>query len=243
MRTIEAREIYWEMPVMAEEIKPIGALSLAECVDKLFSLKLAQYPKLKDALNSMVRNKLIDHHKTAPMGGKNSRTKVYYPRDQLTTMFNATLLHGVFADPRLVKNIFIDTGTRQKMAQWLRTLLMDRNSVVGIGLISGEVVRFLEVLRSEDSLREVRLANPFVELPQLSLGGVSSIMQGLLVQGAVLPAGDSMMVAYLNGELERAWHHAKNLKTEHKTLLQYQQLIIQEYEAAVEFDSTLDFFK
>ena len=89
---------------MAEPVIPHSALSLADCVDKLFGLKLSRYPKLKDALNSMSRNGLILHAKTAPMGGKDSRAKVYYPRGQLTTIFNATLLHGVFADPRLVKD-------------------------------------------------------------------------------------------------------------------------------------------
>lgn len=230
---------------MVEPGIPADALSLAECINKLFGLKLARYPKLKHALESMSRNDLIDHVKTAPLGGKNSRGKVFYPRDQLTTIFNATLLHGFFADPKLVKELFLKPDKRLEMAQWLRTLLLDRNSVVGIGLISREVVRFLDLLDSDADLRSIRIANPFVELPQLSLDGVTSVMQGMMVQSAVLSAGDSMVVAYLNGELEQAWTLATALEirpTSHSILDKYRQLIIREYEAAIEFDKTLDLF-
>ena len=228
---------------MVDNHIPLGTLRLADCIDKLFGLKLSKYPKLKDALESMRRNEIIKAHTTAALGGKNSRGKVYYQKDQLTTIYNATLLYGIFADSLIVRDIFEKTTKRLEMTQWLSSLLQDRNSVVGIGLISQEVVRFLNVLGSDADLREVRLANPFVELPQLSLGSVTSIIQGMLIQSAVLSTGDSMMVAYLNGELERAWKLASELDTDNAILLLYRQLIINEYDAAVEFDETLDFFR
>ncbi|TOP04209.1 hypothetical protein CGH23_23885, partial [Vibrio parahaemolyticus] len=77
-------------------------------------------------------------------------------------------------------------------------------------------------------------------LPQLSIGNITSVMQALLAQSAVLSDGETMMLYYLNGDLEKAYEAASSLQTEHPVLSKYQSLISQQYLEANEFDNLLD---
>ena len=222
---------------------PLDAQPVAQCMETLFGIKLAKYPELKNAINSMIRNGLIESVKTPPEGGKDSRGKVFIPKDQLTVLYNATLLHGVFSNAGQVKKIFTEEAVRVEVSQWLSELLIHRHSVVGVGLYPREVSDFINTLTGNADLRTHRLPNPFVELPQLSLGSFTSVMQGLLAQAASLSPGDSMMSAFLEGELEQAWKQAKKLQTDNSLLLKYQALIVSAYEEADDFDKTLDSFR
>ena len=80
-------------------------------------------------------------------------------------------------------------------------------------------------MESDILLSETRLPNPFHELPQLSIGNVTSVMQALLAQSAVLTDGEIMMLYHLNGELQKAYGAAPSLQTEHPVLSKYQSLI------------------
>ena len=95
-------------------------------VRDLFGLKLGDFPKLKDQLNSLVRNGLI-HVDAERISHRNRRS---LPECELTTLFNATLLLAIFPDPAMVKSIFVNAEARRKAATFADLIVMNRQSLL-----------------------------------------------------------------------------------------------------------------
>lgn len=219
-------------------------LTTAECVCRLFGIKLSHHTKLKNQLNSLTRNKLIKSEKEDSNLTPGSRGKVRIPISELPTVHNAVLLMGIFGDPKNTKRIFEDHVYRAEMANWVEALLFERQSIVGIDLYSEVVHQFIIHFSDETfNLKEHKLPTPFVALPQLALEGKSDIFQALLTQSAMQSASDSMMLAYLNNDIDKAYTLSLSVQTDNPALVKYQQLIQRKYQEAVDFEKTLEIFR
>jgi|TARA_R110001592_G_scaffold332771_1_gene616330 hypothetical protein len=223
---------------------PFTVSTVAEAALKLFNIKLAQYPKFKDAINTLLKMKgfIQQEDKPKKYDGDDHRYPTLILNDHLVKLHNAVLLQAFFK-PREIKAIFERQQNRQDAADAIELIMINRQSILGVGLLAAEVVAFITMLRSDTDLSEEKLPNPFVELPQLSLNGVSNIMKELITQSAALSLGESMIVFYLNGDLEQAYSVASEMQSENVIVQKFKNKIITEYHQADEFDKTLDFLK
>ncbi|HFD4275114.1 TPA: hypothetical protein ACF3ZC_004941 [Vibrio parahaemolyticus] len=215
-------------------------LSPPDAIRKLFSVELSEHKSFKDLVYPLVRSKGFLIVNKEQMGIGSEKNHLLIARESLNKFHNAVLLQGFFADSKRVKAIFTDSGKRMEAAEFLNVILAGRQSIIGVGIQSEALEQFINIMKSSVSLSENRLPNPFYELPQLSIGNITSVMQALLAQSAVLSDGETMMLYYLNGDLEKAYEAASSLQTEHPVLSKYQSLISQQYFEANEFDNLLD---
>ncbi|EIA1623676.1 hypothetical protein V8046_002264 [Vibrio parahaemolyticus] len=215
-------------------------LSPPDAIRKLFSVELSEHKSFKDLVYPLVRSKGFLMVNKEQMGIGSEKNHLLIARESLNKFHNAVLLQGFFADSKRVKAIFTDSGKRMEAAEFLNVILAGRQSIIGVGIQSEALEQFINIMKSSVSLSENRLPNPFYELPQLSIGNITSVMQALLAQSAVLSDGETMMLYYLNGDLEKAYEAASSLQTEHPVLSKYQSLISQQYLEANEFDNLLD---
>ncbi|MHA9725339.1 hypothetical protein [Vibrio parahaemolyticus] len=214
-------------------------LSPPDAIRKLFSVELSEHKSFKDLVYPLVRSKGFLIVNKEQMGIGSEKNHLLIARESLNKFHNAVLLQGFFADSKR-KAIFTDSGKRMEAAEFLNVILAGRQSIIGVGIQSEALEQFINIMKSSVSLSENRLPNPFYELPQLSIGNITSVMQALLAQSAVLSDGETMMLYYLNGDLEKAYEAASSLQTEHPVLSKYQSLISQQYLEANEFDNLLD---
>ncbi|HCH0974136.1 TPA: hypothetical protein NKP41_005199 [Vibrio parahaemolyticus] len=212
-------------------------LSPPDAIRKLFSVELSEHKSFKDLVYPLVRSKGFLIVNKEQMGIGSEKNHLLIARESLNKFHNAVLLQGFFADSKRVKAIFTDSGKRMEAAEFLNVILAGRQSIIGVGIQSEALEQFINIMKSSVSLSENRLPNPFYELPQLSIGNITSVM---LAQSAVLSDGETMMLYYLNGDLEKAYEAASSLQTEHPVLSKYQSLISQQYLEANEFDNLLD---
>ncbi|WNJ97745.1 hypothetical protein RND59_16595 [Vibrio ruber] len=174
------------------------------------------------------------------MGGASNKHHLLIARESMDKFYNAVLLQGFFADSKRVRAIFSDNGKRKEASDFLEVILSGRQSALGIVIQSDALTHFISMMKSDISLSEHRLPNPFRELPQLSINGVTSLMQALLAQSAVFTQGETMMIHFFNGELEKAYTAACDLDSDNPTITTYRSLICQQYHQAKEFDNLLD---
>ena len=173
-----------------------------------------------------------------------SRTSVRINPADKTLQWNAVLLQGMFGEPKVVVAILTDPAKRNEYTEWARTLFLDRQSVVGLGLLRQELFEFLDRLPQAD-LKAEKLPNPFAEaLPQMGIGPhKGNLLKTLATQTAALSIGDSMMTHYLNGSLEQAYEAACAVVTDNPLLLKYRDLIQVEFQEAKDFDDLLDLLR
>lgn len=213
--------------------------------NSLNTLANALCPSTKDQTGGRSPDKdklrLISLHWSQVGYHDDTRNSVRIDPNDRTLLWNAILLQGVFGEPKAVVAILSDPAKRREYAEWARAVFLDRQSVVGLGLLREELFGFLERLPLAD-LRCERLANPFADaLPQMGLGPHgSNLLKTLAVQTAALSIGDSMMAHYLNGDLQEAYEAACAVSTDNPVLLRYRDRILAEYQEAKEFDDLLD---
>lgn len=223
-----------------------GLQTLAQAVNTIFGVKLSAHPNIKDALNSLVRNKTIPSTKEPIGGGVDSRNRIGIRPSDFDLVHNAVVLQGLFHDTRTIKKILTDSGDlkfRRRMARLAETILVGTRSVVGISLLPQETHRFVEMLGTATDLKSHRLPNPFEALPQLVLAEEIGLLQASVAQNTVLSEGDAMMNHFLAGELDQAWRLAQEIDSKDKMLSQFISLIEREHREAAEFDDLLDSLK
>ena len=214
-------------------------LSPADAIQRLFGIKLSDFPLFKDDVNSLIRKKgFFKIYKERVV----QREKVFIAMEELNKLHNAVLFQAFGLSPKRVVAIFSEKEHRQKEADLFSDLLFNRQSILGIGLLGANVDHFLSELKSDQDLSKVKLPNPFSELPQLVLSHETDVYRGLLVQSAVLNSGDSMMTSYMEGNLKKAYKQAIAITPDNEILVKYKDLIINEYKQAKEFDQTLENF-
>lgn len=216
--------------------------TLAGAVRDLFGLKLGDFPKLKDQLNSLVRNGLI-HVDAERISHRNRRS---LPECELITLFNATLLLAIFPDPAMVKSIFVNAEARRKAATFADLIVMNRQSLLELVHLNVNAATFVNVLATPDiDLRKNKLDNPFEVLPQALLEGNVELLSCNVARSASLSRSDLMLRSYLDGELDVAARHARHIilaaEKEPSELVKLALHIDAEYGVAKEFSETVDF--
>lgn len=220
--------------------------TIPEAIKRLFGVAMAQHQELRNSINTLVKalekDALLRLRQTRIGYADDGRQRWELPDDQLTTLHNAVILHGLLGIPKQVCTLLHNPTERQQHASWLRELLVKRQSVASLGLIRPELLQLLTQLETLNlDLQNNRLANPFEVLPQMGLGDYGgNLLKALAMQTSVLSTGDSMMVHYFNRNLEAANLAAQNLQTDDPMLTHYRELILREYTSAVAFDALLD---
>jgi len=182
--------------------------SIPDTIRDLFQIDLASENKfLKDKANSFRRNKLLKVVEVERV----QRKSVYLAPGQDIVLFNALLLDAVFSDPKYVKKIFEEPETRKEATQTLKSLLIERTGVAGIALSSDQTAAMIEGLEGDLDLYTEKLPNPFETLPQVVLGQHTNLLNALLAQASVLDPLDSVLAAYVEGDIDRACELADQL--------------------------------
>lgn len=221
-------------------------ISVKEALRQLFGIEsYSRVPKLRNSINTLVgalKKKKILADANAPIEFTASeRERWFLKRKDLVAFHNAVILHGIYSEPKVVIKIFKNEDERKELAKWARDILINRQSVASVGLIRHQLTQFLDELDSQSDLHQSHLTNPFDNaLPQLGFGPHGNLLKVLAAQTAVLSLGDSMMVHFLEGDLEGAAKAARELSTTEPLLKCYKTMILSEFQEAAEFDELLD---
>jgi len=227
-------------------VKSDGYISAPDAIWKLFKVRLSEHKAFKDLTYSFIRNRsegksfLDSKEELQSNAGANLRNNHFIHKNSLTKLYNAIILQAFFIETKKVKAIFSNPKMRKRAVDLMAVILKDRQCILGITLQPSEVEVLLNVMNSDASLDTVRLPNPFSELPQLSLSGMTSVTQALIAQSASLSQGSSMMLHFFNGDLEEAYQASCLLNPTDPVLKKYCSLVQQQYHEATEFDNLLD---
>lgn len=209
---------------------------------------LSQHGKLLSSLNTLVnalkKSGWLELSYEQSAWGCDSRRKIRIKYEDYTLLWNTILLQGIFGEPKVVIQLLEQEKMRTELVEWARELFFERQSLAGLGLLRQEMILLLGRLPEAD-LKTEELPNPFADaLPQMGLGHLQgNVLKGLAAQTAALSQGDSMMAAYLSGDLEKAYQQALPIETDNEVLAKYRKLIIRRYEDAATFDELLDTFR
>lgn len=218
-------------------------LSVSDAIRLLFNIDVAtQSPLLKNKANSFVRNKLL---KIAPKPKiEDHRFQTLLADEyQLIVLFNALLLNAVFHDPKDVKRIFEDNAYRQECAKAVKVMFGESNSLMGIAISNGLASKFAGALAGSFDLYKDKLPNPFTVLPQLALGKNLNLLHALLAQSAAMAPADNLLLAYLQGDFDKAAQMASMMCSDNEAVNQLKRHVEKKVREAVEFDDLLDKFK
>jgi hypothetical protein len=212
--------------------------SLPDTVRVLFGVDPSECTLLKDRANSFARNGLVKIIEEPVEFGH--RNKKYLAEGQDVVLFNALVLNAIFHDPKYVKKIFTDKAFRKQTVETLKAVLLGQANLSGIALSSPECVNLVSAVEGESDLYADKLPNPFSVLPQAALGKNTNLLQALLAQSAALEPMDSILMAYLSGDIELAYSKVQGLSDEQSLALPLISRIKQAYQEANEFDDLLD---
>ena len=222
-------------------------ITLQQAVGDPLGIPLAKHPTLRNAINTLVKvlakADLITLQQERFEYSASEKKRLSLNAVDRTCLVNAVLLQGVFAEPKIVIKLFTDAAIRASHAAWARTLLIDQQSQAGQGFLPSQMTRFLDMLAGDCDLKREPLPNPFADtLPQMGIGPAhcTSLLHLAAVQAAVLSQGDSMMAYYLNGDLEKAYQAALQVKGDAPALEQYRDLIIRDYRDSKAVKALLD---
>ena len=216
-------------------------ITIPDAIYKLFAIHVAKDSQfLKNKANSLVRNGLVKTVKDKHV----QRATVYLEdKSQLTVLHNALIINAIYLDPKEVKRIFEDTAYRAKCAETVNVLLSDMTSIMGVTLQNPMVLELVNALRSGDCLYQIKLPNPFSKLPQVALGSNTGLLQALLVQSSVLATTDSVLIAYLQQDWEKAYELCNHLDDSVLGIRELKQSIDSQLQEASDFDDLLDQMK
>jgi len=216
-------------------------LTIPEAIYKLFGVQVAtESPFLKNKANSFVRNELI----TVDRDPKVQRDGIYLKPGQESVLHNALILNAIFPNTANTKKIFENFEYRSQCANTVREILQNRNSLLGQAFQSNEVNELAAFLSDprRDLYTEL-LPNPFSVLPQVALGNNSDLLYTLLSQATALDPGDSFLLAYIEGDWERAQNLSSQISCGTPELLALKAEVDRKLAEAHEFDDLLNFFR
>jgi hypothetical protein len=208
-------------------------LTIPQALFKVFGLR---DENLRQIANTFVRNKLVAADKVAGV----QRDAVFIRENQLATLHNAILLHAIFGNVKTVKAIFEDAPLRRKHAELAATVFHRRNSLLGVALLDERALALVTALGGALDLRREKLPNPFATLPQVAAESRNGLVTALLAQAGAISAGDSILLAYLQGDLALARERVLATENFPEDLLDLRRCILGDYQEAVDFDDLLD---
>ena len=219
---------------------------IPDLLRKVFDTSSAEDSKvLKDKAMSFVRNGLVQAE--AEQGTHRKQWFITNTTGEVT-LYNALLLNAFFTDLKRVKSIFDDPKIRQESAEIVRSLILDRQALLGVALLNPESQLLVENLFDVETfdLKHKKLPNPFQVLPQLALGSNIGLLQALLAQSASLDAHDSLLSAYLRQDWVEAMNHCSQIKKlgDHKeSCRELIEAVERGYQEAQNFDDLITIFK
>lgn len=210
-------------------------LTISEALSREFDIKITECEKLRTAVNSLIDNDVVLIERI--LGTHHSQRRLH--ENQLPALHNAVLLHALFGDVRLIKAIFTDHSVRRTQAEIAAAILFQRNSLMGIALQGTAVQGLVSALRGDLDLRHERLPNPFTSLPYQMNGNAGGLLVSLLAQSATVSAGDSVLLAHLQGDLELARQRILAMTDLPSELVHLRQRILDDCRDAEELDTFL----
>lgn len=219
---------------------------IPQLIRDLFHIQAAEDSSLlKNKAMSFVRNGLIT---TETEQGVQREQHFITSEQGRVQLYNVLLLSAFFPDTKLVKEIFSDTHVRKLCADEIRSLFLERQSLLGITLTKPATHQLVESLLAVETfdLKQSMLPNPFETLPQLALGKNIPLMQALLAQSASLDSHDSLLSAYLREDWEEAaklCEQFESLGSLPESCYSLVETIKTRYQEAQEFDDLIDLFK
>ncbi|WP_221796213.1 hypothetical protein [Oceanobacter mangrovi] len=211
---------------------------IPEAIRDMFGIESAAESKfLADKANSFHRNKLFKVEKKSGV----QRATTYISKEQEVVLFNALLLNSVFTDPKQVKQIFENPKARADAAETLRSMLLNRTTVCGMALASAETTLLVTSLEGNFDLYTEKLPNPFETLPQMLLGPHTNLLNALLAQASVLDPVDSVLAAWVAGDIERAYQLANKIDNS-EPVAPFLDMVRNRYHELQRFSKLLDDF-
>jgi hypothetical protein len=219
----------------------VNDMTIPQAIKLLFDIKISsESPFLKDKANSFVRNGLV---KVRIENKVQRKGKYLADKHQLDVLFNALVLNAIFPDPKHVQRIFNDAGFRRTCTQTVKAVFGEHNSLAGQALMSAEVDKLISIMEGDDSLYQIRLPNPFTQLPQLAFGNNTGLLNVLLSQASSLNPIDSVIGTFIDGDFVKAQQLAVNMNEHTPGVKNIRLAIDQRLDVAIEFDELLDWFK
>ncbi|SFU17962.1 MULTISPECIES: hypothetical protein [Pseudomonas] len=222
-------------------------ITLQQAVGDPLGIPLARHPSLRNAVNTLVKAlakaELITLQQDRFEYSASEKKRLSLNAADRTCLVNAVLLQGVFAEPKIVIKLFTDSAMRVTYSAWAKTLLIDQQSKAGQGFLPSRLIGFLDILAGNDDLKTELLPNPFSDtLPQMGIGPThcTSLLHLAAVQAAALSQGYIMMAYYLNGDIEKAYQAALEVRGAAPALEQYRDLIIRDYRDSRAVKALLD---
>ena len=216
----------------------------AQAIQKLFSIKLTEYPKFKNKIITLEDKGCIGYEKEESMvpGGRGKRS--YLP-SQLNRLHNIILISGFYSKPAIVSDVSENLTRRQEHVTALRELLSTRERVGDIHFDVVALGGFFERLEACQSLDGERLPNPFVQLPYVVDNGTGQspcVLDAYNSSDISMTQVERMLAAYLDYDLELAYQLSKTLEEGSGSPLKIKQWIEREYREAQRFDDLLEGF-
>lgn len=218
----------------------ILSYTIPSAIQELFNVRLSDHEAFRNSINTLVTPPFFELKSEQVSHAIGGRKHKHLPKSELTKLYNAVLIQAIFPTPKIIRKIFEDTSERHALTQWAKDIFIDRQSVLGIGLLNTNVHHFFETLNSLIDLTENKLPNPFETLPQTQLNGITSLCQALSTQASSLSQADCMMAHFLNHDLEKAAKSATLAESGSPIIRQYRDMIIRKYEEATAFNKLLD---
>lgn len=219
--------------------------SRSQAIQKLFAVKLTIFPKFKNKIITLEDKGCIEYQNEMAMGGKDSRGKRSYLPKQLNRLHNIILISGFYSKPAIVKDVADKFDRRQDHVMALRELLGDRNRVGEIYFVKGALRLFLDELEACRTLDEVKLTNPFIQLPHVVDNGTGQfpcVLDAYNSSDISMSQLEKMIAAYLDYDLELAYKISRTLEAGAGSPHKIKQWIKREYHQAQRFDDDLDDF-
>ena len=217
----------------------------SRAIKNLFSLKLSDYPKFKEKLTTLEDNGALLINKTPPSGGHKSRGRREYFPEHLILLHNVVLISAIYPKPEVVLDIIKNLSYRLDCAKELDRLLNGRHEVGGIEFDSVNLALFLAELKTDKTLQDFKLSNPFKVLPQTiphSVDGYLSVLSAFHLPEASASDFDKVMAFYLDQKIGEAYDLALTLSKVTNDQKKYVDLVLNTYHQAKEFDDVLESF-
>ncbi|WP_285163246.1 hypothetical protein [Shewanella goraebulensis] len=216
---------------------------MPDAIRLLFNIDVATESQLlRNKADSFVRNKLIKIAPKPKLDDHRYRTELA-DKEQLTVLFNALLLNAIFHDPKNVKRIFENKAYRDECALVVKAMFGESHSVMGIAITSISAHKFVDALAGDFNLYKEKLPNPFAVLPQIALGKNLNLLHALLAQSAAMEPTDNLLLAYIQGNFDKAANIASLMPSENDAVNQLKQHVEKEVTEAVEFDDLVEQFR
>ena len=218
--------------------------SRAQAIQKLFSVKLTEYPRFKNKIITLEDKGCIvfENEESMVPGGRGKRS--YLP-SQLNRLHNIILISGFYSKPAIVSDVSENLTRRQEHVTALRGLLSARERVGDIHFDVIALAGFLERLEACQSLDDEQLPNPFVRLPHVVDNGTGQfpcVLDAYNSGDISMTQVERMLAAYLDYDLELAYQLSTTIEEDTGSPLKIKQWIAREYHEAQRFDDLLEGF-